>query len=75
MEGYSFNGLRSESNRFLGIRLLIGGSRLFWDKERTKGSMEISLGPGILYRWIRFTTYRGLIGETWYTNYTEKNQG
>lgn len=75
VEGYSFNGLRSESNRVLGIRLLIGGSRLFWDKERTKGSMEISLGPGIMYRWIRFTTHQGFIGETWYTNYTEKNQG
>tara|TARA_R110002050_G_scaffold245145_1_gene382742 strand:- start:12481 stop:13224 length:744 start_codon:yes stop_codon:yes gene_type:complete len=75
VEGYSFSGLRSESNRVLGIRLLIGGSRLFWDKEKTKGVIEISLGPGLMYRWIRFTTHQGLIGETMYMDYTEKNQG
>ena len=75
VEGYSFSGLRSETNRVLGIRLLIGGSRLIWDKEKTKGTLEISVGPGLMYRWIRFTTHRGLIGETTYENYTEKNQG
>lgn len=75
VEGYSFSGLRSESNRVLGIRLLVGGSRPLWDKEKTKGSLEISVGPGLMYRWIRFTTHRGTIGETFYENYTEKNQG
>jgi len=37
VEGYSFRGLRSETNRVLGIRLLAGGSRSLWDKQETKG--------------------------------------
>jgi hypothetical protein len=75
VEGYSFSGLRSERNCVLGIRLLVGASRTLWDKEKTKGSLEVSVGPGLMYRWIRFTTHRGLIGETSYQNYTERNQG
>ncbi len=75
VEGYSFKGLRSETNRVLGIRLLIGGSRLFWDAEKTKGSLEISVGPGLMYRWTRFTTHQGEIGASFYQNYTERSQG
>jgi len=36
VEDYGFNGLRSESNRVLGIRLFIGGSRFSRIKKEHK---------------------------------------
>lgn len=75
VEGYSFRGLRSETNRVLGLRLMAGSRYKLWKQPKTQATLDISIGPGLMYRWIRYTTLQGFIYSEPVRNYSEKDQG
>jgi hypothetical protein len=74
VEGYSFSGLRSETNRLIGIRLMAGSAYNLWAGKETRGTVDISVGPGLMYRWTRYTTHRGFIYQDPVEDFTEKHQ-
>jgi hypothetical protein len=75
VEGYNFRGLRSEQQIVVGLRLMYGESYRLWLGSKTKGAIELSIGPGLFHQQTFFFTHVGFIGNNYRVDFQEKSEG
>jgi hypothetical protein len=68
VEGYQFDGIRTERQNVLGLKALFGSSFKINLNSKVKPIFDLYCGIGVRYKNYRFKTYNGTVGDT-YVNY------
>lgn len=73
VEGYNFNGLRTENVNVYGLKLLLGRTLLFTHKEKMfKPYLDVYIGAGIRYKEETYETFNGYVDGVFYA-YNREN--
>jgi hypothetical protein len=67
VEGYRFNGTRTESQNIFGIKLLFGRSFQLRTSFKLKPIMDLYCGVGVRYKSCVFETDNGTVGDMYYS--------
>lgn len=72
VEGYRFDGLRTEEQNVYGLKLLIGYSTYILKRNRNSIVIDFYAGIGVRNKSLWFRTYEGLVYETYHDFYSER---
>jgi len=64
---YHFNGVRSEKQNILGLRLLIGVTKAFREGHKIRPIINMYFGTGLRYKIYNFETFSGYVNNEYYT--------
>ncbi len=67
VEGYRFDGTRSETQQVYAFRLLVGSDIAIRSSSKVKAVMEWYCGLGFRYKTYLFKTYDGTVNDQYYT--------
>jgi hypothetical protein len=72
MEGYRFDGLRTEEQNVYGLKLMVGHSTYLLKGNSNSLIIDFYAGIGIRNKSLWFRTYDGMVDDTYYDFYNEK---
>lgn len=73
VEGYRFEGTRTERQYIAGLKLLFGSSKKLPSKSRYQPFLDTYFGLGVRYKYYQFETYDGFVWDQYYDY--KKDQG
>lgn len=73
VEGYRFEGTRTERQHIAGLKLLFGSSKKLPSKSRYQPFLDTYFGLGVRYKYYQFETYDGFVWDQYYDY--KKDQG
>ena len=63
---YHFDGIRSEKQNILGLKLLMGQTRVFREGHKIRPIINLYAGLGLRYKMYSFETFNGYVNDDYY---------